>query len=743
MNYIIDHLELQIIDCIPSGVGELRSGTYGNAGQGGRNLYITSGDGALLWYDVATGEYGFVDKNADGGVGLVLEDVDCDGIAEIFASDASAATEKGSEAIVMYKLNGQSWDKYPVCTTIPGHPHDIVFGDIDGDGIREIVTIACYTPNPGVYILKPQYFKGALPVTWSKHEVYSGVFSEGVSIGDLNLDGKMEIVSGPDWYSQPPDGPFSGHWDRHTYAPNYREMCRTKLADVTGNGRPDIFITDSEFMDGMFSWFENRPGPGEPLWVEHRLADRVEYSHSLELRQTDRGIDVFLAEMEQGGWKHPYNYNARLLLYSTKDHGASWTVRELYSGEGSHDAEIEITDAGVTVYGKTLGRWWLNPRIQVWKEQKVLNHLGFKHVMIDRDKPGPGTDILTFDPDGNGRKVIACGKWVYFPNDWTRIEVPDISQIINKYDIDGDGRDELIATGLQPAGADGKIPSFSNEICWLKMTASDGSQWERHPICTGAGDWPHGSLIAPVLPGGKPALLLSYHSANSGRNDFPQIVEIPDNPAAAGAWKPRNLTKIVYGEQLETADINGNGQLDIIAGAHWLRNNGDGSFTPFTITEDFAAARVAVADITGNGRSDVILVEEKVDYASSTASFARVAWFECPENPEDGPWPMHIIDSIRCPHSLSTGDIDGDGIPEFFIAEHDPFWPYRKRNRLFVYKSVDSGATWYRKTIDSRFEHHDGAKLAVIGDGRSVILSHGWKDDIYVHLWEIEVNGGT
>ncbi len=56
---------------------------------------------------------------------------------------------------------------------------------------------------------------------------------------------------------------------------------------------------------------------------------------------------------------------------------------------------------------------------------------------------------------------------------------------------------------------------------------------------------------------------------------------------------------------------------------------------------------------------------------------------------------------------------------------------------MLVYKQADpEGRTWTQHVLDDRFEHHDGARIIDLGDGRVGILSHGWKDSRYVHLWE-------
>jgi hypothetical protein len=95
-----------------------------------------------------------------------------------------------------------------------------------------------------------------------------------------------------------------------------------------------------------------------------------------------------------------------------------------------------------------------------------------------------------------------------------------------------------------------------------------------------------------------------------------------------------------------------------------------------------------------------------------------------------------VIDKVRSPHSVDVADLDGDGQPEIIAGEHDPFTPYRSRSRLLVYNKADpAGLAWRQTVIDDRFEHHDGTKVFEVWPGRMGILSHGWADSRYVHLW--------
>lgn len=330
--------ERLILDAAPP-VKELGSLAVGDLDGDGHVEVVLGGDGGLLWYRPATFEHGLITEG-HLNVGLALEDLDGDGVVEVVT-----ARER---TILWFKPGAdlhQPWAWHTIDSACNGGAHDLLFCDVDGDGARELLANAAYCEVPGVFIYKPGMDLSAL---WHKHTVSTGIFSEGLGAGDLDGDGRIEIVHGPDWFTPPPAGPFSGLWQRTVVAPSFREMCRTALVDITGNGRYDVVIVESEYPDGRMSWFENRlVEDAENPWVEHEMGGRLEslshtgrleslphtgrwnFAHSLGAwREAGSGqVHVFVAEMAAGGWNQPYNWDARLVEYTTADGGKTWRER--------------------------------------------------------------------------------------------------------------------------------------------------------------------------------------------------------------------------------------------------------------------------------------------------------------------------------------------------------------------------------------------------------------------------------
>jgi len=687
--------------------------------------------GARAYYKTDTFERHVI-SGVRGHVGVALEDVDGDGRLEIVVGHPVYPDAGDDRWMLSWFKAGEDptkpWTQHVIDPEVPGGAHDVVFADLDGDGRNELI-IDAIGRYKGFYAYKPG---DDLTAPWRKYVLHEGVFMEGTSVGDVDGDGRLEILSGPYLFTPPKDGPFAGQWTRSVVAPGFREMCRTAMIDITGNGRPDVVIAESEFLDGRLSWFENRvvENPDNP-WVEHTIDHPVYYAHSLTTWQEPSGaVRVFLGEMAKGGWDAPRNWDARLIQYTTEDAGRSWDREVAYTGAGTHQAiACDVDGDGVREF---VGKECYEVRVQLYKRRPEPSPLlDYRHRFLDRDKECTGTDVVAADVDGDGLDDVLCARWWYRNPTWEKRSIPGVYQVLSAYDIDGDGRAEIIGIKEKPDGK-GWYGKLSSDLCWLKPVDPLNGKWDEHPIGVGDGAWPHATAVAPILPGGRLALVAGYHGPG-GR--YPELFEVPDDPTEH-PWPKRVLAEIPYGEEIVPVDLTGSSRIDLVAGHWWLENMGDGTFEPRLLAEGFETARVAVADINGDGRLDVIIGEEKLD--PEETPFTRVAWLEQPADPHNVPWPVHVVDTVRCPHSIAVADLDGDGEVEIVAGEHDKLYPYRSRSRLLAYKKADpAGRAWYRYTLDDRFEHHDGTKIIQLAPGKLGILSHGWVESRYLHLWEV------
>ena len=90
---------------------------------------------------------------------------------------------------------------------------------------------------------------------WIKHVVSDRSYGHGIGAGDVNKDGRNDILTPKGWLEAPPD-PRSGPW---TFHPDWESVNTTDLgfmhvADVNGDGRNDV-IAAAAHDYGVF-WFE-------------------------------------------------------------------------------------------------------------------------------------------------------------------------------------------------------------------------------------------------------------------------------------------------------------------------------------------------------------------------------------------------------------------------------------------------------------------------------------------------------
>ncbi len=142
--------------------------------------------------------------------------------------------------------------------------------DLDNDGkAREVL---------------PEFGNATAPLTWYEprngefvaHQVADHSFGHGIGAGDVNKDGRTDILTPTGWFEAPAD-PRAGAWKFH----NDFQLGETgfiHVMDVNGDGRPDI-VTSLAHNYGVF-WLEQT---AQGTWTKHMIDDSWSQPHSLVL----------------------------------------------------------------------------------------------------------------------------------------------------------------------------------------------------------------------------------------------------------------------------------------------------------------------------------------------------------------------------------------------------------------------------------------------------------------------------
>ncbi len=301
-------------------------------GDGNPDVVVASSDGGpLVWYRNPDWSRHVVHPSGKWSCYARVVDMDGDGDADILISEWY--THNRLEWYENPRPDGDP-TKDPWHQHIIGSPraHDICSGDIDGDGQMEIATRAQGEDGREIVL-----WKRAGGGSWSRRSLPCPA-GEGLSIGSIAGDGRLDIVIGGRWYEAPEDI-MAGHWQEHVFA-DWPADAVVAVADVDREGRADIVLTRSEGAHRL-SWFGAPPDPKRGQWSEHVVDDSVDFAHSLVVCDIDGDgqLDIVTAEMHQSPRK-------RVMVYLGGRRGTEWT-REVIAETGSHNVcVVRLGDTG-------------------------------------------------------------------------------------------------------------------------------------------------------------------------------------------------------------------------------------------------------------------------------------------------------------------------------------------------------------------------------------------------------------
>jgi hypothetical protein len=197
-----------------------------------------------------------------------------DGWPDVLTTSHAGGGKDGAVLYINPKGDSRRWQKVTVVSPIDSE--ETVLADVDGDGKPELV----YVGAGAMRYAKPD---AADPTgKWTVHTVSEqGPWpAHGIGAGDVNGDGRVDILGAYGWWEQPAKDAATALWKYHPVA--FGQWGRTSAGgakigvyDVNGDGLNDV-VTSIQAHGWGLAWFEQkRSANGEISFVKHVIMNRT------------------------------------------------------------------------------------------------------------------------------------------------------------------------------------------------------------------------------------------------------------------------------------------------------------------------------------------------------------------------------------------------------------------------------------------------------------------------------------
>ncbi|RDI69640.1 FG-GAP repeat domain-containing protein [Halopelagius longus] len=286
----------------------------------------------VFWYENPGWERHDVAKAPDLSVGGSLGDISGDGTMDLVAGQN--LNEHDLYWFEQPDDPREEWTRRLITDDFEKY-HDTAVADVDGDGEDEVVVLSQESAVVFYYDIPEDPRREPWPVE-NRHMVAEDLDVEGVEVADVDGDGTVEILAGPNVFHRNGDGT----WDRESIAEGW-PWTRLAVADVDDDGEDEILVTEGDlpYQDpddrrarlGLFD---------PPEWTPTILHDDLSNPHSLQVADIDDDgdLEIYVAEMglEEG-------HTPRQFVFHRNDDG-SFEPEVIEEGVATHEAKVVDLD---------------------------------------------------------------------------------------------------------------------------------------------------------------------------------------------------------------------------------------------------------------------------------------------------------------------------------------------------------------------------------------------------------------
>ncbi len=176
--------------------------------------------------------------------------------------------------------------------------------EIDSSGPTEFAFLVDLNNDGRANEILPEFDRPTVPTAWfklqsgkwTKHVVANRSFGHGIGVGDMNADGRNDILTPTGWLEAPPDMHAPGNWTFHptdwgwkpipaagpatvTVSPaRAAQFGYMYLLDINGDGRRDMLTGMAH--DYGLAWYEQT---ANSEWIQHVIDSSWSQAHASQL----------------------------------------------------------------------------------------------------------------------------------------------------------------------------------------------------------------------------------------------------------------------------------------------------------------------------------------------------------------------------------------------------------------------------------------------------------------------------
>ncbi len=374
-------------------------------------------------------------------------------------------------------------------------------------------------------------------ITWQKTVLDTKFRSEGVSVADVNKDGKIDVLNGEYWYEAP-------NWTPHEMQPpvdhkdglgNYSRVFACWAEDLNADGFPDLIVID--FPGIPCYWLENPQGKTSH-WRRHTIWPSACNETPLYSDLLGTGKRVLIMGVQPKG----KDTEGQMAYFSpAKDPYAMWEMHAISEPSVAPQLKDGKPVAGT---GK-----------EIPGTRKFSHGLG----MGDLNSDGKNDVICTEGWWEQPAKLSDGAAWKFHP-----ANLGEACADMFAHDVDGDGKMDVLSTSAHRFG-----------IWWHKQRGDDKttSDFSTRPLFSTLMSETHAAHFVDIDGDGQKDLVTGKRWWSHGRSEpgSTWAAQVYWFKAVKNADKITSFTPMLIdtdsgiGTQFEVADINGDGFLDIIS----------------------------------------------------------------------------------------------------------------------------------------------------------------------------------